>query len=222
MSKLKISSFLRIDDTMLEVVLPHVQFSYPHNGHRAIWAIPITVNSPGLVAWLNAQDVDCYAGGVYLPMDDGTLVPASREATHIGLGVSYSKLTIDQIKRIANRPSMRITSTAEFKYVAHAVKTDNPLLRMNPARRMYYYETHTPALKADARKHIHEKLAPKEAQFIESLHDHDFFYEYSDSINVYRNGKRHEEELKAAGVALGLTHERVNELYNLAYREKCG
>lgn len=221
MSKLKISSFLRVDDNMLEIVLPHVAFAYPHKGHRAIWAIPIDVKSPGLIAWLNAQDVDSFAGGFYIPMDNGTLIPAATTATHIGLGVSYSQLDINQIKRIAVKSAMRIIDTADFQYVEHAVATDNPLLRLNMARRMYYYETNKTAIKPNARKHIHSKLSRREAEFIDSLTGHDFFYEYSDSIEVYRSGKRHEEILKEAGIKMGLTHERVNELYKLAYREKC-
>lgn len=220
MNKLNIQTFVRVDQDMVDKLLPRVHFALPYKEHWALWIIAIDCPCPDVFKWMSHQDASVYVPVDYCP--DGTLSNGSPESRYIAIGVSYSTCDLDLLKLLASRPSLSIKSCAGFEYVENLVRTKNPLLRLSVSRKVYYFESGVTALRADAKKHIHHRLSPKEAEFINSLAGHDFFYEYSDALNVYRNGKRREEELKAAGVALGLRQDRVDELYALAYRSKCG
>lgn len=213
MSTLGITTFLRIDQQIMDDVLPHLVAVIPHNELHCHWLFILKNLNTELGNWLMAQSDEAIGLG---SINEETMeLQNVANPKYVVVGISYSTLTADMLTKLAMRVNTRMTDVHAFKYLNYAVKTRNPLIMWNRERKQYYYESENPVY---AKFKTVSNLTELELQFVESLAGHDFFYEYSDSLTAYKAGKHREANLKAAGVAMGLSQNRVEILYNAEYK----
>lgn len=213
MSTLGINTFLRIDQQIMDDVLPHLVAVIPYNELHCHWLFSIDNSNAKLANWLMAQSGEAIGLG---SVNEETMeLQDVANPKYVVVGISYSTLTVDMLTRLAMRVNTRMTDVDAFKYLSNAVKTRNPLIMWNRERKQYYYESENPVY---AKFKTVSNLTELELQFVESLTGHDFFYEYSDSLNVYKAGKQREAFLKENGVKMGLSQTRVEILYNAEYK----
>lgn len=213
MSTLGITTFLRINQEMVDILLPHLVAVIPYKELHCHWLFNIDNTNTKLIDWLMAQSGESIGIG---SVNTTTLsLEEAANPKYAVVGISYSTLTTEMLTKIVSRTNSRMTDVHDFKYLNYAVKTRNPLLMWCRERKQYYYESQNPMYDKFKTK---TSLSELEQKFISSLAGHDFFYEYSDSLNVYKAGKRREAELKEAGVKMGLTHNQVDVLYNAEYK----
>ena len=54
---INVKTFLRADDAMMDLLLPHVSCGYPVKGHWAVWLIPTNKVPDEVKTWLQHQPV---------------------------------------------------------------------------------------------------------------------------------------------------------------------
>lgn len=230
---INIKSFIRLDQTMLDLLLPTVKIGMVAENHWVYWLVPNKNLTPELKEWLSAQPDDCHAK-VSLT-SRFTQLCKDEKGRYTAIGISLSQATPSQIRSILDKrkPVGLITSS----FIQHNLEdgtltpTVNEHIFLNKKGDYLYVKTDIgkPTLPVDlsveppastsSLPYPSSRPDPEMAEKFESLLEgHDFFYEYSDSLSVYKAGKRHEEELKSAGLALGLSRKHVDEIYNAKYQ----
>lgn len=215
---LDIKTFIRADDAMLDLLLPQVTTGYHFKDHWAIWLIPTNKVTTEVKEWLGYQPANSYDTCRYIGFVDGLKSCNADEttyATYLAVGVSLSMLTRDQIQRLIRSKGSLSIVEANIE-IGDYTSTKNPnLFTQGSAGFMY-----TPRFKSLPVAPVADesKLALNQ-KFLDSLEGHDFWYDYSDSLSVYKAGKARADDLKRAGRELGLTAVEVENLYNQKYKE---
>lgn len=230
---INIKSFIRLDQTMLDLLLPTVTIGMVVKNHWVYWLIPNKNLTLEHKEWLSAQPDDCHAKVSFFA--NLTHLCKDENGRYTAIGISLSQVTPSQIRQILDTrkglglitssfiqhnledgkftPSVNehifLTKKGDYLYVKTGIgKPTLPLdLSVEPPA--------SPSSSPYPSSRPDPELA---AKFEDLLKGHDFFYEYSDSLSVYKAGKRHEEELKSAGLALGLSRTHVDEIYNAKYQ----
>ena len=221
---LDIKTFLRADDEMLDLLLPQVTTGYHFKEHWAVWLIPTNVVSNEVKAWMEHQPADSFATCRYIGFVDGLKacnIDETAYTTYLAIGVSLSMLTRDQIQRLIRSKGSLSIIEANIE-IGDYTSTKNPnLFTQGSAGFMYTprFKSLTAALADAIAPLVDESKLALNQKFLDSLEGHDFWYDYSDSLSVYKAGKARAEDLKRAGRELGLTGAEVEQLYNQKYKE---
>lgn len=216
-----VKTFLRADNAMLDLLLPHVSCGYPVKGHWAVWLIPTNKVPDEVKTWLQHQPIDAYDTCRYIGFVDGLKsceVTDPVYTTHLAIGVSLSALDREQIQRLIRGKGSLSIVEADVSLPGYDV-TKNPNLFTQGTTGFLYTPRYKSTQTAVTETESESKLVLKQ-KFIDSLKGHDFFYEYSGSLSVYRAGKAHEEKLKLEGCAMGLSKPEVDRLYAQAYKAR--
>ena len=217
---INVKTFLRADDAMMDLLLPHVSCGYPVKGHWAVWLIPTNKVPDEVKTWLQHQPVDAYDTCRYIGFVDGLKsceVNDPTYTTHLAIGVSLSTLDREQIQRLIRGKGSLSIVEADVSRPGFDV-TKNPNLFTQGSTGFLYTSRYKSAQTAVTETESESKLVLKQ-KFIDSLKGHDFWYDFSDSLSVYKAGKARAEDLKRAGRELGLTGAEVEQLYNQKYKE---
>jgi hypothetical protein len=215
---INVKTFLRADDAMLNLLLPHVSCGYPVKGHWAVWLIPTNKVPDEVKTWLQHQPVDVYDTCRYIGFVDGLKsceVNDPTYTTHLAIGVSLSALDREQIQRLIRGKGSLSIVEADVSRPGFDV-TKNPNLFTQGSTGFLYTSRYKAELTLAPKEESSSDLAKK---FLDSLEGHDFWYDYSDSLSVYKAGKARAEALKRAGCEMGLTGAEVERLYNQKYKE---
>lgn len=218
---LDIKTFIRADDAMLDLLLPQVTTGYHFKDHWAIWLIPTNKVTTEVKEWLGYQPANSYDTCRYIGFVDGLKSCNADEttyATYLAVGVSLSMLTRDQIQRlIRSKGSLSIVEADVTLPGYDATKNPN-LFTQGSKGFMYTSRRKVEYVKIEVPPPDESKMALAQ-KFLDSLEGHDFWYDYSDSLSVYKAGKARADDLKRAGRELGLTAVEVENLYNQKYKE---
>lgn len=218
---LDIKTFIRADDAMLDLLLPQVTTGYHFKEHWAVWLIPTNIVNNEVKAWMEHQPADSFATCRYIGFVDGLKACSIDETsytTYLAIGVSLSMLTRDQIQRlIRSKGSLSIVEADVTLPGYDATKNPN-LFTQGSKGFMYTSRRKVEYVKIEVPPPDESKLALAQ-KFLDSLEGHDFWYDYSDSLSVYKVGKARADDLKRAGRELGLTGAEVDRLYNQKYAE---
>lgn len=220
MYSVNIKTFLRADKDMLDVLLPHVSLGFHYKDHWMLWMIPTYKVTTDVGEWLKVQPSTSWETCKVIGVNAGvvTATPSDRY-TYLTIGVSLSMLDQEQIRRIHDTGDQFSLVEADVTF-GNYLPTKNPSLFTLPGKDFLYIpRCHKAAMPVEMQ--VDESAirhAEIEQKFIDSLVGHDFFYEYSDSLSVYRAGKAHEEKLKLEGCAMGLSKSDVDRLYAQAYK----
>ena len=215
-----VKTFLRADDAMLDLLLPHVSCGYPVKGHWAVWLIPTNKVPDEVKTWLQHQPVDAYDTCRYIGFVDGLKsceVNDPTYTTHLAIGVSLSTLDREQIQRLIRGKGLLSIVEADVSRPGYDV-TKNPNLFTQGSTGFLYTSRYQPMQRVITET-VSDSNLDLEQKFLDSLEGHDFWYEYSDSLSVYKAGKAREEEIKRAGVEMGLANSEVERLYKQKYQE---
>lgn len=209
-----IKTYLRLDDMMMSTVLPAVSCGYHVQDHWLIWTIPTHQVTPEIKAWLAAQPDTAYAKVRFTGLFDG-MVDDAVTGTHLAVGVSLSAASGEMLYTLySGRQPM---SMVQVRDTSKLSPTKHPLLFTDAKRPEFlYYKLEPKEFVPPVTPQVNAELVQK---FKESLKGHDFWYAYSDSASVYRNGEATTKRLKDAGVAMGLSREVVDLLYTEMYNE---
>lgn len=230
---INIKAFIRLDQTMLDLLLPTVTVGKVAENHWVYWLVPNKNLTPELKEWLSAQPGDCHAKVSFTA--HFTHLYKDENGYYTAIGISLSQVTPSQIRSILDtrKPLGLITTSFLQNNLEDGTLTPtvNEHIFLTKKGDYLYVKSDIglPALPLDLS--VEPPASPSSspypssrpdpelaAKFEDLLEGHDFFYEYSDSLSVYKAGKRHEEELKRAGVELGLSTKHVDELYKAKYQ----
>lgn len=217
---LDIKTFLRADDEMLDLLLPQVTTGYHFKGHWAVWLIPTNVVNNEVKAWMEHQPADSFATCRYIGFVDGLKacnIDETTYTTYLAIGVSLSMLTRDQIQRLIRSKGSLSIVEADVTLPGYDA-TKNPNLFTQGSTGFLYTSRYQPMQRVITET-VSDSNLDLEQKFLDSLEGHDFWYEYSDSLSVYKAGKAREEEIKRAGVEMGLANSEVERLYKQKYQE---
>ena len=215
---LDIKTFLRADDAMLDLLLPHVTAGYHFKDHWAIWMIPTENVTDETKEWLSYQPAKSFDTCRYIGFIEGIKSCSVNEigyVTYLAIGVSLSALNREQIQRLIRTKGSLSVIEADVTLPGYDV-TKNPNLFTQGSTGFLYTSRYKAELTLAPKEESSSDLAKK---FLDSLEGHDFWYDYSDSLSVYKAGKARAEALKRAGCEMGLTGDEVERLYNQKYKE---
>lgn len=219
-NNIRIKCFIRLDQTMMDLLLPKVIVGHHVEKHWMFWTIPVRELTGEVAQWLEAQPKDSWARVSYTNMFEQLML--NEQGDRIAIGISLSDISPEQIRMlIDSRKAMSIiTCSIDESYS----RTKNPHIYTDPLKNgmtTYMYVKKGTGLPETAKPIIPVYRAPQDLveKFMASLEGHDFFYEYSDSLSVWKAGKADEQRLKAEGVAMGIPEDEVNRLYDKKYKE---
>ena len=217
---INVKTFLRADDAMLDLLLPHVSGGYPVKGHWAVWLIPTNKVPEEIKTWLQHQPADAYDTCRYIGFIEGLKSCSVNEigyVTYLAIGVSLSALNREQIQRLIRTKGSLSVIEANVTLPGYDV-TKNPNLFTQGSTGFLYTSRYQPMQRVITET-VSDSNLDLEQKFLDSLEGHDFWYDYSDSLSVYKAGKARAEDLKRAGCEMGLTGAEVERLYNQKYKE---
>jgi hypothetical protein len=216
-----IKTFVRLDQAMIDLLIPHVSVGYHVEKHWAFWVLTPHI-SEEVETWLSLQPEDSYTRVSYTSTFRQLL--CDPKSSRIAIGISLSEVTGKQIHQLlSSRKPLSFVSTGLD--LSDYIPTKNPLIYNEASQEFFYVSrnigadatavTPTPIPQFPTTPPTNPELAQK---FIDSLAGHDFFYDYSDSLAVYKSGKAAEKRLKDEGVAMGISRTEVERLYTEKYK----
>lgn len=214
-----IKTFLRVDDSMLETLLPLVNLGYHYKDHWVVWMIAADKVTPEVEEWLRHQPDDAHDICRHIGFIDGIKSCPVDEVgyiTYLTIGVSLSAVDRDQIYRMKQHGRLSIIEADTTRPGFDATK--NPHLFTQASMGFVYTPRFAKPL-ADFVL-VDKKVNPElEEKFLASLDGHDFYYDYSDSLSVWKRGEAATKRLKDAGIEMGLSKADVDRLYLLKCKE---
>lgn len=224
-NNIRIKTFIRLDQQMIDLLLPKVTVGHHLEKHWMFWTIPVREVTGVLETWLKSQPEDSWARVSYADMFSQLML--DKNGDRIAIGISLSEITPEQIRTlIDSRKAMSfITCTIDERFIA----TKNPYIFTDPRKDggiSYMYVQNGIGLPQPLPPFESSPLfapsAELEKKFKDSLEGHDFWYDYSDSLSVWKAGEARTKELKDGGVAMGLSRSDVDRLYREKYKELMG
>lgn len=218
-NNIRIKCFIRLDQTMMDLLLPKVIVGHHVEKHWMFWTISVRELTGEIGEWLKAQPNDSWARVSYTSMFEQLML--NEQGDRIAIGISLSDISPEQIRMlIDSRKAMSIiTCSIDESYS----RTKNPHIYTDPLKNgltTYMYVKKGLGLPETAKPIIPVYQVPQNLveKFMTSLEGHDFFYDYSDSLAVWKAGKAAEKRLKEEGVAMGIPREEVERLYTEKYK----
>lgn len=189
-----IKTFYRPDEDMLSMLVVNVAGAVDSlrvvEGHRSIITVNITPSTLAFEA-LNPEGT----ARANLPVWSG-----GEEVMEIG--VSFSQMTEERFRRLAEQVRHR-----NFGHYVGLVTSLNANHKSTKVKGLY----------TNAGKSydwlISRERTEAEQKYAELLKGFDFYYLYSDSFSIYKNAKAKLDAIEAEGVALGLTLDRMNQIF---------
>lgn len=213
-----IKTFVRVDQAMIDLLLPEVITGHQVEDHWGFWVFNAKTISPKIKEWLACQPSDSWAVVRFTSAYQRLI--ADPEGTRIAVGVSLSQVTPEQIRQMLDSRKPISIIEVETGLLRYTV-TKNP--NIYTADRDFFY---VPRFVGQG---LPEPIKPSvsmrssntelEQKFKDSLNGHDFWYDYSDSLSVWRAGEARTKDLKDAGIAMGLSRSDVDRLYDEKYKE---
>ena len=207
-AKPSIRTYIRLNAELIELLKANIVTSIVIEGKwLQLGMRHDTYLDQRIMTWLEAQSPSAYYRGA----DD-----------RIMIGVSLSQLDFSQLEYLGRSKIIRAISPINRNYANAVANPSQPLLAVVPNSGIFYLETKAFDKKMEelaAARKSPDQLNATELAFMESLNGHDFWYDYSDSISVYRAGEARTKDLLDAGVESGLTLARAKELYTKKYKE---
>lgn len=125
-----------------------------------------------------------------------------QRTSQIEIGVSLSQITFEDFKRLANTGN----GTNASQYFSVVRSLDNFKVEPTQVENLYVGQYGYYWLERVA-------YVGNEQMFVDLLKDFDFYYDYSDDLNVYKRYNNRWEEIKKEGSVMGLSLTRMNEIY---------
>lgn len=191
-----IRTFYRPDNSMVDLLINNLVGGClgikETNGHRFIAVLKRTASTE---RFATVHEHECTKGPSYFGADD-----------QIEIGVSLSQITFEQFARLANKSNGRNCS----QYFGVVTSIDNLKVTATSVPNIYqgvygYYWL----------KEV--KRTPLEQRFADLLNGFDFYYQYSDDINVHRRWDKRLEEIKAQGASMGLSTDVMLRIYKESF-----
>lgn len=126
-----------------------------------------------------------------------------RSPKQIEVGVSLSQITFEEFSRLANHRNGKNCSQyfSIVTTIGNLKVTPTQVPELYVGQYGYYWLNKV-------------NYAEAEQVYIDLLSGFDFYYQYSDDISVYRRNNDKLKEIEAKGRALGLSDERMSEIYH--------
>lgn len=187
-----INTFYRPDSSMINMLINNmvggcIGVKNPH-GHRFTAILKCTTSSE---EFAKVHEHERSFGPSYFGSDK-----------QLEIGVSFSQITFEEFKRLANTSNGRNCS----QYFSIVNSIENLKVKPTTVPNLYQGEYAYYWL-------IELKYTGAEKQFVDLLKGFDFWYDYSDDICVYQRYNKQWLKIQAEGTRLGLTGETMHRIY---------
>lgn len=214
-----IKTFVRLDENVMDVLFSHVTLTQHVKDHWVYWMLPTEKVTPQIKDWLDLQGETAWATTKFIGFIDGIKRCEPTDGyTYLTIGISLSTVTEQQIAQmLSDRRSFGIVP-CDLAY-GDFNETKSPLLFTKGDANFLYAQR---IVKPIEELIAHLRPVPKpelEKKFLDSLNGHDFWYDYSDSLSVWKRGDAEMKRLKAEGIEMGLSKSDVERLYIQKYKE---
>ncbi len=196
----EIQTYYRLNTDMAKLIISDPRASIGHmHGHRFQVAMEAT---PDALAFVAANDGALVMELTYSELSgEPSMAWATAKTKYVLFGVSLKEAIYEDFKILTENPTFTILDLHKDVLNDERRKTANP----NIFKIISIYAWHDPKTRLG--------LTKEEQDWIDMWKGVDIYYQYSDSLSVYKAGKAACEHIFSEGKKLGIPRKRMDELF---------
>ncbi len=207
MNKFDVAVYYRLDAEIAGLISKHAYSVYTEKGHR----FQVALDATDPVLSFVKRNPDCLILDLtYQELTGSDMSYYKGKTRYVIIGVSLKKAKLRDFKLMTNSPFFYCSVISENVRNNKDNQTFNPnIFYING--NFYHHVEH------DYEAIVKGRECKKESEWLEMWKDFDHYYSYSDDHSVWRRWNNKEKEIYQAGIALGLTQCRMENLYRVHF-----